>query len=187
MPDKTRKIQVCFPIELNSPLFVVKAAINQLNKRITLVRIAVARFELTSVTPIFAKMAVMPANNAERSAQINHCIHYGHRGGIFCLVRGFTVHRSPFALNALLGILNEIFGSQTAAIYESNRMGDIKHSCADIRLSEKLLGDYNQADIRDAMVRNAQKFCHEKIRTFIPITPSKSVKSAESAVSIPEL
>ena len=78
MPDKTRKIQVCFPIELNSPLLVVKAAINQLNKRITLVRIAVARFELTSVTPIFAKMAVMPANNAERSAQINHCIDHGY-------------------------------------------------------------------------------------------------------------
>src|SRR5215831_14166445 len=86
MPDKTRKIQVCFPIELNSPLLVVKAAINQLNKRITLVRIAVARFELTSVTPIFAKMAVMPANNAERSAQINHCIDHAYRGGISCPV-----------------------------------------------------------------------------------------------------
>src|SRR6516162_7730082 len=85
MPDKTRKIQVCFPIELNSPLLVVKTAIDQLNKRITLVRIAVARFELTSVTPIFAKIAVIPANSAERSAQINHCMRHGYRGQILCL------------------------------------------------------------------------------------------------------
>ena len=33
---------------------------------------------------------------------------------------------------------------------------------------------------------NALKFCHEKIRTLIPITSSKSVKSAESVVSISE-
>ena len=60
------------------------------------------------------------------------------------------------SLNTLLAMLNEIFGSQIAPIYESNRMGDIKHSCADIRLSEKLLGDYNRADIRDGLVRTAR-------------------------------
>jgi nucleoside-diphosphate-sugar epimerase len=60
------------------------------------------------------------------------------------------------SLNALLEMLNEIFGSQIAPIYESNRTGDIKHSCADIRLSEKLLGDYNRADIRDGLVRTAR-------------------------------
>src|SRR6266446_909690 len=78
-----RKIQVCFPIEPYSAPFVVKAAINQLKKRITLVRIAVARFELMPVTPIFAKRAVTPANSAERSAQISHSICYGYRGGDF--------------------------------------------------------------------------------------------------------
>ena len=78
MPDKTRKIQACFPIEPNSPRLVVKAAINQLNKRTTLVRIAVAKLELTSVTSIFAKIAVIPANSAESGAQINHCIDHGY-------------------------------------------------------------------------------------------------------------
>jgi hypothetical protein len=51
-----------------------------------------------------------------------------------------------------------------------------------------LTADY--ADYTDTIGYDYQcpdlKFCHEKIRTFIPlITPSKSVKSAESAVSIP--
>ena len=47
---------------------------SQLKKRITPVRIAVARFELTSATPIFARTAVAPANNAESTAQNNHSI-----------------------------------------------------------------------------------------------------------------
>src|SRR6516162_4832326 len=102
MPDKTRKIQVCFPIELNSPLLVVKTAINQLNKRITLVRMAVARFELTSVTPIFAKIAVIPANSAESRAQINHCIHHGYRGEIFCPVGEFTTKTQRRSRNQML-------------------------------------------------------------------------------------
>lgn len=60
------------------------------------------------------------------------------------------------SLNGLLEMLNEIFGSQIAPIYESNRMGDIKHSCADIHLSERILGDYNRTDIRDGLVRTAR-------------------------------
>jgi nucleoside-diphosphate-sugar epimerase len=60
------------------------------------------------------------------------------------------------SLNALLEMLNEIFGSQIVPIYESNRTGDIKHSCADIQLSEKLLGDYNRGEIRDGLVHTAR-------------------------------
>jgi len=60
------------------------------------------------------------------------------------------------SLNALLEMLNEIFGSHIAPIYESSRKGDIKHSRADIGLSEKLLGDYNHADIRDGLIRTAR-------------------------------
>jgi nucleoside-diphosphate-sugar epimerase len=65
---------------------------------------------------------------------------------------------SRLSLNALLEMLNEIFGSQIAPIYESNRTGDIKHSCADVHLSEKLLGDYNRAEIRDGLVLTARWF-----------------------------
>ena len=41
-------------------------------------------------------------------------------------------------------------------VYESDRPGDIKHSRADIKLSEQLLGVYNHAVLRDALVRTAR-------------------------------
>ena len=44
----------------------------------TVVRIAVARFELIVETPILAKTAVSPANSADNSAQVSHRIAY-HR------------------------------------------------------------------------------------------------------------
>jgi len=60
------------------------------------------------------------------------------------------------SLNGLIEALNEIFGSQIAPIYKPTRTGDIKHSRADIHLSENLLGDYNQAHLRDSLVRTAR-------------------------------
>jgi nucleoside-diphosphate-sugar epimerase len=63
---------------------------------------------------------------------------------------------SRLSLNALVELLNEIFGSQIIPIYESGRMGDIIHSRADVQLSEKLLGDYNHADFREGLVRTAR-------------------------------
>jgi hypothetical protein len=47
----------------------------------TVVRIAVARFELIVETPILAKTAVSPANSADNSAQVSHRIAY-HRENI---------------------------------------------------------------------------------------------------------
>ena len=47
----------------------------------TVVRIAVARFELIVEMPILAKTAVSPANSADSSAQVSHRIAY-HRGKI---------------------------------------------------------------------------------------------------------
>jgi len=43
----------------------VSEAIIQVKKRITVVRIAVAKFESTPVTPIFARTALAPAKRAE--------------------------------------------------------------------------------------------------------------------------
>jgi len=63
---------------------------------------------------------------------------------------------SRLSLNSLVELLNEIFGSQIAPVYESDRTGDIKHSRADTSLSEKLLGDYNRAALRDGLVTTAR-------------------------------
>src|ERR1700730_12024445 len=73
MPERTRKIHVFLPMDQNS-IRVVPAAMLQVKTRITVVRIAVARLELISVTPTFARSAVAPANNAESNAQNSHCI-----------------------------------------------------------------------------------------------------------------
>ena len=48
----------------------VKRTIPHVMKRMTATRIAVARFELMSRTPIFAKIAVNAAKTAESNAQI---------------------------------------------------------------------------------------------------------------------
>ena len=72
---------------------------------------------------------------------------------------------SRLSLNSLVELLNEIFGVQIAPVYESDRMGDIKHSRADINLSEKLLGGYNRAVLRDGLVRTARWFLSASGRT----------------------
>jgi UDP-N-acetylglucosamine/UDP-N-acetylgalactosamine 4-epimerase len=72
---------------------------------------------------------------------------------------------SCLSLNSLVELLNEIFGSQIVPVYESVRTGDIKHSRADINLSEKLLGEYNRAVLRDGLVRTAWWFLSASGRT----------------------
>jgi UDP-glucose 4-epimerase len=69
------------------------------------------------------------------------------------------------SLNSLVELLNGIFGSQIAPVYESDRTGDIKHSRADINLSEKLLGDYNRAVLRDGLLGTARWFLSTSGRT----------------------
>jgi hypothetical protein len=73
MPDRTRKIQVRLPIVESGWLFVKKAT-DQAKIKITTVRMAVARLELTFSTPTFARIAVKPAKNAESKAQMNQFI-----------------------------------------------------------------------------------------------------------------
>src|SRR3954462_5594202 len=53
---------------------LVNKATDQANTTITTVRMAVARLESTPCTPIFARIAVIPANNAESNAQISQFI-----------------------------------------------------------------------------------------------------------------
>jgi nucleoside-diphosphate-sugar epimerase len=42
---------------------------------------------------------------------------------------------TQISLNELVNLLNEIFGSQKGPVYEPERLGDIKHSRANTRLS----------------------------------------------------
>src|ERR1700676_700064 len=57
------------------------------------------------------------------------------------------------SLNQLVCSINEIMGAQIEPIYEPERPGDIKHSCADITKSENLLGSYNIVPFRDGLQR----------------------------------
>ncbi len=62
------------------------------------------------------------------------------------------------SLNELVSLLNQIFGSKSEPIYGSKRQGDIKHSRANIELSNDLLGDYNVTELRDGLVKTARWF-----------------------------
>jgi len=71
MPDKIKNIReklemepICFQVPWNR-------TIPQANNRITMVLTAVARFELTSLIPILARIAVRAAKKAESKAKIN--------------------------------------------------------------------------------------------------------------------
>ena len=55
---------------------VVNKATDHAKIRITTVRIAVAKFELTCSTPTLASTAVSPAKNAESNAQMNQFISF---------------------------------------------------------------------------------------------------------------
>ncbi|MEY2496565.1 MAG: hypothetical protein QOD12_121 [Verrucomicrobiota bacterium] len=70
-PDKARKSQVRREMVTNDQSARVNEAISQVKTRITVVRIAVAKFESTPVTPIFAKMAVAPAKTAESNDHVS--------------------------------------------------------------------------------------------------------------------
>src|ERR1700719_4142566 len=73
MPERIRKIQVFLPM-VERDWLVVNKATDHAKIRITTVRIAVAKFELTCSTPTLASTAVSPAKNAESNAQMNQFI-----------------------------------------------------------------------------------------------------------------
>jgi nucleoside-diphosphate-sugar epimerase len=81
-------------------------------------------------------------------------------GAVLNIATGFRV-----SLNELARTLNQIFGSQIKSINEPERSGDIKHSCADTRLSEELLGDYKVAEFREGLVKTARWFLEVSGRT----------------------
>lgn len=74
MPDRTRKVQVRLDNVWSDAALVVAKAMLQVKTSTTVVRMAVARFELTPDTPTFAKIAVAPAKKADNKAQTNQFI-----------------------------------------------------------------------------------------------------------------
>ena len=70
-PDNTRKSHVRDEMFPKHHCDLLNEAIVQVKRRITVVRIAVAKFESTLVTPIFARIAVAPAKSAESSDQVS--------------------------------------------------------------------------------------------------------------------
>jgi nucleoside-diphosphate-sugar epimerase len=83
------------------------------------------------------------------------------RAASFSLPSGTTINVATgcrLSLNEMVQLLNEIFDARTEPIYQQERGGDIKHSCADIALSEKLLGNYNTVSFRDGLQKTADWF-----------------------------
>ena len=91
-----RKKRLCFDrlcIVLYSPR---KKTIAQATSKIMMVRMAVARLELTLVTPIFANIAVSDANKAESSAYTHHINFSFIVNGKWFIDFSLTIHRKPF-------------------------------------------------------------------------------------------
>src|ERR1017187_5929185 len=105
MPDRIRKIQVRLSMVKMDWLFV-KRATDHAKIRMTTVRMAVAKLELTCSTPTFASTAVRPAKNADSNAQMNQFI--------------FPVLRVPQTVSGGLPLLHISATSANPASYCSN-------------------------------------------------------------------
>jgi len=56
-------------------------------------------------------------------------------------------------LNTMVGIFNEVLGTDFEPVYEPTRAGDVKHSLADIAAARNLLGYEPQVGFRDGLAR----------------------------------
>lgn len=68
MPERIRNTHVLRPMARTWLIVPVAMTIPHVSRRIIVVRMAVARLELMSLTPILANMAVRAANSADRIA-----------------------------------------------------------------------------------------------------------------------
>jgi hypothetical protein len=74
IPDIIKKMIFCLDKMAMPFVSPLAKTIPQATIKIIMVRMAVAKFELTPVIPILAKMAVSEANKAESKAYIHHII-----------------------------------------------------------------------------------------------------------------
>ena len=66
------------------------------------------------------------------------------------------------SLNQLLTMLKEILDVKTDAVYEEPRIGDVKHSLADIRKAKKMLNYTPKVDIREGLKETVEYFKKRK-------------------------
>jgi len=70
--------------------------------------------------------------------------------------RGETVNvacGAQITVNQVLAAINESLGTKSAAVYTDPRPGDVRHSCADIRLARRLLGFAPAVSFEDGLRR----------------------------------
>jgi Nucleoside-diphosphate-sugar epimerases len=92
---------------------------------------------------------------------IDNIVEANLRAATPALPTGTTINVATgcrLSLNELVRLLGEIFSARIEPIYQHERAGDIKHSCADIAVSEKLLGNYNIVSFRDGLQKTADWF-----------------------------
>ena len=92
---------------------------------------------------------------------IDNIVEANLRAATSSLPAGTTINVATgcrLSLNELVRLLGEIFSARIEPIYQPERAGDIKHSCADITVSEKLLGNYNIVSFRDGLQKTADWF-----------------------------
>jgi nucleoside-diphosphate-sugar epimerase len=90
------------------------------------------------------------------------------------------------SLNELVCSINEIMGAQIEPIYEPERTGDIKDSCADIKKSENLLGSYNLVPFRDGLERTTTFWRSQEkavVQGLVGVTPPGRRSSARDEVA----
>jgi nucleoside-diphosphate-sugar epimerase len=116
-----------------------------------------------NVTGTFNVFAATIRARVRRVVNASSSSVYGNNGAELQTESAVTGAR--ISLNELASVLNEIFGSQIRSVNEPERPGDIKHSCADTRLSEKFLGDYKVAAFREGLVKTARWFLEVSGRT----------------------
>jgi nucleoside-diphosphate-sugar epimerase len=92
---------------------------------------------------------------------IDNIVEANLRAATSSLPAGTTINVATgcrLSLNELVRLLGQIFSARIDPIYQPERAGDIKHSCADITVSEKLLGNYNTVSFHDGLQKTADWF-----------------------------
>ena len=73
-----------------------------------------------------------------------------------------------FTLNQIVKILNEILGTKLLPIYQPARLGDVRHSQADIRLAETTIGFKPTISLREGLRRTVKWFQRKTLDTSSP-------------------
>jgi UDP-glucose 4-epimerase len=92
---------------------------------------------------------------------IDNIVEANLRAATSSLPAGTTINVATgcrLSLNELVRLLSETFSARIEPIYQPERAGDIKHSCADITISKKLLGNYNTVSFQEGLQKTADWF-----------------------------